>query len=72
MAEGGGVSVSELAVGSGAGVVGGAAAMGGGGEKDVLRGAKRAVVIGIHGWFPGTPFSPFSSSVRMLIESRWI
>ncbi|KZV69431.1 hypothetical protein PENSPDRAFT_686408 [Peniophora sp. CONT] len=49
VAEGGGVSVSELAVGSGVGVVGGDV-----GEKDVLRGAKRAVVIGIHGWFPGT------------------
>jgi hypothetical protein len=23
-------------------------------EKDVLRGAKRAVIIGVHGWFPGT------------------
>ena len=24
-------------------------------NKDVLRGCKRVVVIGVHGWFPGIP-----------------
>ena len=35
------------------------------GMKDVLRGCKRVVVIGIHGWFPG------AFSIRFL-SSKWV
>lgn len=42
-------------------------------EPDVLRGCKRVVVIGIHGWFPGTfpriHFPFFFSSLFDTIES---
>lgn len=39
-------------------------------DKDVLRGCKRVVVIGVHGWFPGMLIAFWMHFKFLLIRTR--